>query len=129
MEAKNLRLGNLILNKNGEVERVRTLYNKSINGYDGNAGIQPDDEDDFNPIPITKEWLLKLGFELDHEYGVAEKEEEKFYIITNSASGYFLGEYMPAEDHFIARFQSIKYVHQLQNLFFALTGKELELKE
>lgn len=35
--------------------------------------------------------------------------------------------YEKAEDH--VRCQKVNYIHQLQNIYFALTGKELEIKQ
>jgi len=57
---------------------------------------------DIEPIPLTEEWLCKLGFDNNHW-----------------ATKWIL-EDMPIPT-------GIKYVHQLQNLYFALTGKELTL--
>ena len=67
------------------------------------------------PIPLTEEWLLKLGF----KYFL----DTKIYAIDN-----FFIEKEP--DNKIAVMydylnKSVEYVHQLQNLYFALTGEEL----
>ena len=64
----------------------------------------------FEPIPLTEEWLLKFGFKkIGNRYGNGHKRKvilnKQFY---HSIAGY------------------IKYVHQLQNLYFALTQTELE---
>ena len=46
--------------------------------------------------------------------------------------GYFMGiryDDWPQDPHTIQWFSyDVKYVHQLQNLYFALTGTELEIK-
>jgi len=90
---------------------------------------------DIKPIPLTEEWLLKFGFKEDKirswffkdcgEYririsvnvffGMLEKESSWFVsILTGYGSQpVTLGK---------------QYVHQLQNLYFALTGEELEIK-
>jgi hypothetical protein len=82
------------------------------------------------PIPLTEEWLLRFGF--DNWFG-------KEYILSNGhfycvfkfykngrIDTYFCGqnERFKNKD---TRF--IKYVHQLQNLYFALTGEELTTQE
>lgn len=134
MKANELRLGNLILNKEGKVETVYTLYKVEgyeglINGYDGNAGIQPDYEHEFKPIPLTEEWLIKLGFENNQiicgEYimqvnvnmfsGTLEKEPNWFISVVHESAH--------------QKITVVKqYFHQLQNLYFALTGEELIIK-
>ena len=75
-----------------------------------------------NPIPLTEEWLLKFGFEYEHDHNsdtfIFYKENVK--IIFNNISFDFVFDKSEIE---------LKYVHQLQNLFFALTNKELEIKQ
>ena len=76
----------------------------------------------FRPIRITSEWLLKLGFskgvEFDHSYSyerliqVSAYPDGAVYVFIRSES----------LDH-------IEYVHQLQNLYLALTGKEFNQKQ
>jgi hypothetical protein len=82
--------------------------------------------DMFEPILLTKEWLLKLGF---------TKESE--------ISEYFDGDYRYACEYVLdykndvlvfnnnmgSIYNHVKYVHQLQNLYFALTGEELEYEK
>lgn len=80
----------------------------------------------YNPIPLTEEWLLKFGF----------KGEERFFEINDNAFrvvkyisvpgwGFRIGM---SNDEFLM-LTRIEYVHQLQNLYFALTGEELTVKE
>lgn len=82
-----------------------------------------------NPIPLTEEWLLKFGFEkkIDDLFAIKLKylynsvkyyEDEKIWIYYNDDNN--------AGCNAIADF---KYVHQLQNLYFALTGEELIINE
>lgn len=67
------------------------------------------------PIPLTEEWLFKFGYDWISENHFANlghliwKVEDRFYCDKN---GVFL-----------------KYVHQLQNLYFALTNEELTIKQ
>lgn len=73
------------------------------------------------PIPLTEEWLLKFGF---------KQEENPFWFCNNvisispSTGTYVLCGKSGRE---ITR-TGLKYLHQLQNLHFALTNKELEIK-
>lgn len=99
-------------------------------GYDIDEGI---DSDDFEPIELTETWLFKLGF---------EKHIRKYNTISNTV--YYIddfeiqihgdifplsingGEAMPYLTQYFAH--HTKSVNQLQNLYFALTGSELTIK-
>ena len=65
------------------------------------------------PIPLTEEWLLKFGFVKDKLTNY-DWYKGDFEICLPS---YF--KYKESHIH------NIKHVHQLQNLYHALTGKEL----
>lgn len=71
------------------------------------------------PIPLTEELLLKCGFE--QSGGLFQKKNSPIY--------YLDGKFVIAADGYAMAGASIKlkYLHQLQNLDFALTGKELEI--
>jgi hypothetical protein len=81
--------------------------------------------EDFEPIPLTEEWLLKFGFEkaVDENIWVNKSSYQSlFYQLTfNSQIGASLYE----DSHWIK--SNIQYVHQLQNLYFALTNEELKI--
>lgn len=74
-------------------------------------------------IPLTEEWLKKFGFEYcdglwiknDLSTGLNQKD-----LYGDGLKWYYTIGHIVIET---------TYVHQLQNLFFALMGKELELKE
>ena len=75
------------------------------------------------PIPITEEWLLKFGFKQWGSYKHLWKLKGVHgFTITTVRGAFDLNEYC------FYRVNSIEYVHQLQNLYFALTGNELELQ-
>lgn len=84
------------------------------------------------PIPLTASWLEKFGFVKNISDGIWWINKHKYQQITiippNNEDGFF----SPAvRDNHQGAFglYGIKYVHQLQNLFYALTGDELEMKE
>lgn len=81
------------------------------------------DFEEINPIPLTEDWLLRFGFEKkETNFGYSKETEEGNIFINN----YFVFNF----DGFnIAMSTELKSVHQLQNLFFALTGEELKLSE
>lgn len=113
MEAKELRTGNY-------VEHQLSKDVIIINGADIFHLSGGMDDDIFQPIPLTEEWLLKFGFEnhMDSEYTISISGD-KFYL-------YKLDRIFSLN---IGRGLVVRYVHQLQNLYFALTNKELKINE
>jgi len=69
-------------------------------------------------IPLTEEWLLNFGFEKQGIYYF----KDYFFGIYDDLSEVCLwndGEQIGYKN------ENIKYIHQLQNLYFALTNEEL----
>lgn len=115
MEAKELRIGNCIL-KNGSNYIVDTLF--FVDVYDGTAmGF------DLQPIPLTEEILLKCGFVRHHEDYYNEVILIKDVITKDFTCKLYPKELGSAYE--IKNSIKIKYLHQLQNLYFALTNEEL----
>lgn len=80
------------------------------------------DYEDLEPIPLTEECLLKFGFEKCLNGFWCAKE-----LLNVKISKHFVTEiYLSGSDTDLA-FNGIQYIHQLQNLYFALTGEELTL--
>jgi hypothetical protein len=75
------------------------------------------------PILLTEEWLVKFGFE---EIGVIHKKGWLNIWHSSYAEKYQIRIYKVGDD--VEKSINIEYVHQLQNLYFALTGKELSIK-
>lgn len=121
--ANELRIGNLIekdnviykflsLEQNHASTSAYRLY--WVETLDGKLGKYYSTH--FNPIPLTPEILEKLGFEFD--------------TITFSKSYFLLAEGDNGFDVWIGglskvKLNPIKYVHELQNLFYAITKEEL----
>lgn len=94
--------------------------------------------DYYKPIPLTEEWLLRFGFKKEElvEDGVKWFEMHIINRLRFLTSDFPLKKQFNEEEELWLEdvdcnifVRDIKYVHQLQNLFFALTGKELELKD
>ena len=125
IKANELRLENIILYKGDALpvymvdraglsfSRINDVRVNKISGATLETGSI-----DFEPIPLTPEWLERLGFvnERRDTYCIGAFE------IWIQGKQLFYYESLPNSPE-------IKYVHQLQNLFFALTGKELTVKE
>ena len=80
------------------------------------------------PIPLTEEWLLKFGYNCSND--VFEKNNKNYFLGNEE---YWIQEHTEVNDFVFFGYDnsisvSIKHVHQLQNLYFALTGEELILK-
>jgi hypothetical protein len=81
---------------------------------------------EIEPIPLTVEWMAKLGFEWN-------ATDKRYYI---QIGNILYLEFDTDFDCFIAPeswagscpWNNVKHVHQLQNLYFNLTGNELEIK-
>jgi hypothetical protein len=94
---------------------------------------------DYDPIPITPKILEKCGFKkslhpkLDKNCWSKNFGDLEF-IISNKIFLDVYTKYNPSYEvryfdyNFITTKKGINYVHQLQNLYFAITGKELEVK-
>ena len=114
MTATELRIGNLF----NHIGDIRTLTDVEFEirlkfGFDN-----------CKPILITEEWLLKFGFEkyTNNEFSFETKDFEISFL--NGELKLLCGDY--AENPISLNNQ--KYVHQLQNLYFALTNEELTIK-
>lgn len=112
MEANELRIGNYYLSYGVDLKQVENLTK-------GKTLI------DFHPIPLTEEWLLKFGFDKSDVF------DERGYLFSNYNLNINYYTYLDwdEDNKCLEKYPHIKYVHQLQNLFYALTGEELTIKE
>ncbi len=119
MKPEELRLGNWV-NPKFPMQVVCIYKDEILCDFKGNIydpwGFDPKDLDG---IPLTEEWLKRLGFEKDcpHCYWFSTKDR-----FTDIGYSYSIQEEV-IEFHDLK--VPLKYVHQLQNHYFALTGKEL----
>lgn len=118
LEAKDLRIGNLVQDYNERIVEVSA----EILGHFNQLSM--DQNTALISIPLTEEWLIKFGYnEVDDFYakgygvnGVSIIKWENYY----NAFAYQLGK---------GYNKIVKEVHQLQNLYSSLTGKELTINE
>jgi hypothetical protein len=75
-----------------------------------------------NPIKLTEEWMVKLRFKVYNE-GTGKNVYRMYNLFDDMNC-----KIKFKNNKFSFRFKSnkIDYVHQLQNLYFSLTGKELQ---
>ena len=127
IKAEELRLGNLVYDTSGKVNTINLDAFKYLLSYGGTDICQ------VKPIPLTEEWLLKFGFEFKNtprEYGWLKSvlNREICWCHSKEISLEFKsGQY----DEYTNTLLDIdcQYVHQLQNLYFALTGEELKIND
>lgn len=83
---------------------------------------QHEDGFEINPIPLTEELILKCGFKRDMRL----KQVFRLGLINLM----HFGTWSLFDDREDMDFLDLplEYLHQLQNLYFALTGKEIEVK-
>lgn len=139
MKANELRIGNLIrFSEDGTIFTIDSIEEKGLS-VQNEKEIAWIDLEEFEPIPITEEWLLEVGFQIKDQLSV---HKTKIYYISGIDVDYCLyfadfrqdfGFYIEYTDSPFDKDLGvlypitfgIKYVHQLQNLYFALTGEEL----
>jgi hypothetical protein len=91
--------------------------------------------DELSPISVTEEWLRKLGLVEDKYYRknyVIQTGNEYFSVhFQEDNEEYYRGWIVNNDqsDALCHRIAKVEFVHQLQNLFFALTGEELTIKQ
>ena len=113
--SRELRIGSLILYQ-GEPKEIAGITEEYP--YINDITFDYLEWDEVKPIPLTEEWLLKLGFEYDKTMP---------FLLCKGAFN------INTENHNIWQYghkviTSPRHVHQLQNLYFALSGQELEVK-
>lgn len=124
MNAKDLRIGNLL--QYTDFQKVK----KHLRGTtfkvtaDDILFLSTYSVNYVEPIPLTEEWLIKFGFKRIQEdkYGCHYENDECWVYL--SRNGFDI-EVITRNKRFNL-LRTYKYVHQLQNLYFAITGKELE---
>jgi hypothetical protein len=113
MKANELRIGNKV-KYDGRVFKIHSLSEEypTLNTIEFGIGVV--DWNSLEPIQLTEEWLLMLGFK-----PLQKDWQKKGLIIHTRKRGFIVRKSIP----------QIHHVHQLQNLHYALTGEELTLTE
>lgn len=80
------------------------------------------------PIPLTEDILLKCGFVSKGKNLLGHIFAKSFvhYYVTNKRDNFAFRMNTPNDTSVFIR--EIEYLHELQNLYFAITGEELEVK-
>jgi hypothetical protein len=127
-----LRIGNLVEEKVLGYCKVDTILRKTAQVSKDESQSYSIDIENLLPIPLTPELLIKCGFKhQDGSYFIIEKYDEEFEGIRNAydfSINFYNGEYQLMNgcgdtEYVIGR--TFNYLHELQNLFHALTNEEL----
>ena len=130
MEAKNFRIGNIIrpFTQDGYELEIRPLKASEIFMVDNHP-------ESTKPVDLTEDWLIKFGFTEGNKcyknaYSLDVLKTD-FYLRPSYLDGFYWGFNISDEklDCELNDVKPLKYVHELQNLFFAITRTELELKD
>lgn len=139
MKASELRIGNLVYllfsSGNKEMSSVDSICPEGIDlqikgeYYHSDYGIEPlYTNDEIAGIPLTEEWLVKFGFEIKGGYAIKKiKNVLHGDYIYSFVLDFSEGDYTFSDSSNLPR-APVQYIHQLQNLYFALTGEELTIK-
>jgi hypothetical protein len=125
MKVQELRIGNLV-EFDGLTYKAESLH---LEGCVGLNDIMYEEVyiDDIKPIELNEEWLIEFGFKYKDagKYGksgycleIKNQYQDTFIFANNKlqVSIYTFSIFIDV---------NIEYLHQLQNLHFALTGKEI----
>jgi hypothetical protein len=129
MDSKELRIGNYVWDGYSGVMIISQITYSTESVYFRKTWLLPEGFarcQDIEPIPLTKERVEEFGFE-----GKINEISNcgNFYLDYDAEYGrhgmslwYQKGAWCFSHTE---TFTVLKYVHQLQNLYYALTGKEL----
>jgi hypothetical protein len=140
MKANEFRIGNLVV-VNDIIYKVLGIDEDSLMvepTIDFEHLISMERTNRFQPIQLTEEWVLKFGFKEIKRYShdfeeiiysksiiVGSENHCEGLLISMPFKVGFIGDYLSDEEYTLNI--DINNVHQLQNLYFALTNEELKI--
>ena len=119
INVKELMVGNWIQWSSAKFPGVNTFEKVDENDFGRIAWSNWRDE--YSPIPLTPEILEKAGFRqmvIDGKKKWKREPNDSFYLYGHDNTGFYSPYVMP----------EVQSLHQLQNLYFALTGEELPIE-
>jgi len=120
MQANELRIGNWINYKSQDIQVASLVFDNSADRNHKEL------TDNIKPIPLTEQWLERFGFKISYDKHWYDKGANRGDILSVNIK---TNECLLGSKINWAHPRTVYYVHQLQNLYFALTGEELTLKE
>lgn len=121
IKVQSLRIGNAILfSENNEIAIVAEINTMGV-AVDVGKELTWIEADQFEPIPLSEDWLLRLGFE-----EVYKSPMHSTYWM-DGLSYYFWYDNKKQYADFKGAEVDCQHLHQLQNLYWCLVGRELEI--
>lgn len=135
MKANELRIGNFvsakttsesfnIISEIGDGGSGRGWYVRLENVNHG-VWLEHDGSFLIEGIKINEEWLLKFGFKNKNGQNRYELKHIGMVLLNDSVCVTMYDAYNEVDNSLVL----LNYIHQLQNLYFALVGSELQLLE
>lgn len=134
LQAIELMIGNYVFDKEGAVSIVKEIYIENVyfSSYclflrSKNEGNDVDIQE-VKPIPLTEQWLIDFGFERK----LSDSMNASYFKNPITLS---FAKWRPELNWSMSisvmhlHNKSFRWVHELQNLYFTLTNKQLTKKE
>lgn len=127
MEARELRIGNLVYYFNRalpipiqKIITIETITEGGVNHLFAEEGLYEKEFKDLNPIPLTPEWHLPLGFDVDGRTMSLDDKAELFLERIGDEIWLICSSGHPQ------KIKKIDFVHEVQNIYSTLTGEEIK---
>lgn len=126
IEVRELRIGNLAIlahASNAPIVTIVEIMQDQIGVCQNDKRVFYVPKELLLPIELNEDWLLKMDFiKISDDINDPWFDFDSILPFTIiSRDGWLANADWPSD-------MELKYIHQLQNLYFALTGKELEIK-
>lgn len=137
LKCTDLRIGNF-LKRNNKIVKVNGLSRNEVKYTDNDKGEIVYDIMFFQPIELTEEVLVKIGFEKNKydwwEYFPDREDEISILMTDNYTTIEYANLFHCPEDvtevNYNSRLEFPRriYIHELQNSYYCLTGQELNIE-
>jgi len=124
MEATELRLNNFVIYE-GEIVPVIGMENNNNGLFVKIDSATVIDQKKLKPIALTAEWFSRLGFKEVYRSSTRVRFDLPNYcrFDFDLSSNKILEGFL-----FFGNYIKCNYLHQLQNIYFTLTGEELKIE-
>ena len=121
MKQNEIRVGNCLIDPRAYDKELNKKFGVDDSPYFKVTARDIQFAEEYKPIPLTEEILLKCRFKKKNGYK---------FVLHNSHFSLVMIDSIKREDYAFSHYNlwvNLEHVHQLQNLYFALTGQELEV--
>jgi len=132
-----LRIGNIVYTYDNQQDNIDQECIITAINDNGTLGFRWPDEDyncnapleDFEGVPISEEWLERFGFLYCDDPNFDKHANAKMFYSKGIQIGIRVDDLRCPSFYMGYPIRGIVYIHQLQNIFYFLTGTELTLKQ